>query len=280
VVLLCAIVSAVLGFEASKLRVNASFEKMIPQSHPYIRNYLDNRKDLAGISNSVRVVVREHARRHLRSGLPRRAGQGQRCAHPAAGHRARVGQVAVDAAGALDRGHGGRPAGRPGDAGRLRRLAARHRAAARQRGRAGITGSLVASDQRSSLIVVPLAEKTQDGRPLDYAAYSRALDDVRAKFETPDVHIRVVGFAKLAGDLIHGLGQVMAFFGAAAAIAALIILLYTRCWRSTLLLVASALLGVVWLLGLMHLLGFALDPYSILVPSSSSPSACRTGRRR
>ena len=133
-------------------------------------------------------------------------------------------------------------------------------------GRAGIVGSFVANDLRSSMIVVPLMEKTEDGRPLDYAAYSRALDEVRAKFETPDVRIRIVGFAKLAGDLIHGLGVVMLFFGVAAAIAAFIIVLHTRCWRSTVLLVASALLGVLWLLGLMHLLGFVLDPYSILVP--------------
>ena len=89
---------------------------------------------------------------------------------------------------------------------------------------------------------------------------------MRAKFESPDIRIRIVGFAKLAGDLIHGLGVVMLFFGVAAAIAALIIVLHTRCWRSTVLLVSSALLGVLWLLGLMHLLGFVLDPYSILVP--------------
>ena len=46
-----------LGWQATKLEVNASFEKMIPQSHPYIQNYLDHRKDLRGIGNSVRIVV-------------------------------------------------------------------------------------------------------------------------------------------------------------------------------------------------------------------------------
>ena len=57
VIALCALVSLLLGWQASKLQVNASFEKMIPQSHPYIKNYLANRKDLAGINNAVRVVV-------------------------------------------------------------------------------------------------------------------------------------------------------------------------------------------------------------------------------
>ena len=42
---------------ATKLTLSASFEKMIPRSHPYIQNYLDNRKSLRGLGNSVRVVV-------------------------------------------------------------------------------------------------------------------------------------------------------------------------------------------------------------------------------
>ncbi|MFU7547841.1 RND family transporter, partial [Pseudomonas paraeruginosa] len=49
-------------------------------------------------------------------------------------------------------------------------------------------------------------------------------------------------------------------------IAALFVYFYTRCLRSTLLLVGIAVAGVVWLLGLMELLGYELDPYSILVP--------------
>ena len=40
-----------------KLVLNASFEKMIPQSQPYIQNYLTYQTDLRGLGNSVRVVV-------------------------------------------------------------------------------------------------------------------------------------------------------------------------------------------------------------------------------
>ena len=48
IVLLCAIVTAVLGYQASKLRLNASFEKAIPTSHPYVANYLTYQKELSG----------------------------------------------------------------------------------------------------------------------------------------------------------------------------------------------------------------------------------------
>ena len=76
----------------------------------------------------------------------------------------------------------------------------------------------------------------------------------------------MVGFAKLIGDLIDGMVKVMMFFGAAAVIATVIIFGYTRCVRSTALVIACSIIAVVWQLGLVALLGFQLDPFSILVP--------------
>ena len=90
---------------------------------------------------------------------------------------------------------------------------------------------------------------------------------MRARVEA-DGHTRmhVIGFAKLVGDLIDGLMQVALYFGLAALIAAVIIWLYTRCVRSTVLVIACSLVAVVWQLGLVAAFGFELDPYSILVP--------------
>src|SRR5205809_2667150 len=56
-VAICAVISLVLGFAATKLVVNASFERMIPQSHSYIKNYLDNKQNLRGLGNAIRIVV-------------------------------------------------------------------------------------------------------------------------------------------------------------------------------------------------------------------------------
>ena len=95
---------------------------------------------------------------------------------------------------------------------------------------------------------------------------ARAVEDnVRSK-QTPHVRIRVIGFAKLVGDLIEGLVKVAAFFGIAAAIATAIIYAYTRCVRSTALVIACSIVAVVWQLGLVALFGFELDPFSVLVP--------------
>jgi predicted RND superfamily exporter protein len=134
--------------------------------------------------------------------------------------------------------------------------------------KADVIGSLISNDLKSSVILVPLLDRYADtGKPIDYAEFSQFLEqDIRARYEVPGIRIHVIGFAKLVGDLIHGLRQVMLFFGLSALIATVIIYLYTRCVRSTFILVVSAMLGVVWLLGVLQLLGYELDPYSILVP--------------
>jgi predicted RND superfamily exporter protein len=59
---------------------------------------------------------------------------------------------------------------------------------------------------------------------------------------------------------------VVAFFALAIVIAAAMLFGFTRCIRSTLLVVLSSLIAVVWQLGLLPTLGYALDPYSMLVP--------------
>jgi len=134
--------------------------------------------------------------------------------------------------------------------------------------RSGIVGSLVGNDFKSSMLVVPLLDRDpKTGERLDVRALSQSLEQLRARVEA-DGHtkVQVIGFAKLAGDLIAGLMQVALYFALAALIAAAIIWLYTRCVRSTALVLACSLVAVVWQLGLVAAFGFELDPYSILVP--------------
>ena len=59
---------------------------------------------------------------------------------------------------------------------------------------------------------------------------------------------------------------VISYFAAAALIAGIIIFAYTRCMRSTALVIVCSVVAVVWQLGIVTTLGFELDPYSILVP--------------
>ncbi len=267
VLLLCLIATLVLGFFALKLEVNASFERMIPSSSPYIQNYFAYRKELPGLGNTVRIVVEN------------KSGDVYEAAHL---ERLRKINDTLYLIPGVDRswmkslwmpivrwrqvteeGVVGGPvmppdySGTPESIGKLKENV----------GRSGIVGSLVANDSRSTMIIVPLLDRhPQTGKPLNYGEFSHALEEQIRSFEDESTGVYIVGFAKIVGDLIAGLYEVMLFFGLSVSVAALFVYLYTRCVRSTLLLVSAAVAGVVWLLGLMRLLGYELDPYSILVP--------------
>ena len=57
VVALCVLITAVLGWQATQLRLSASFEKAIPTSHPFIANFMAHQGELQGLGNAVRIAV-------------------------------------------------------------------------------------------------------------------------------------------------------------------------------------------------------------------------------
>jgi uncharacterized protein len=274
VIVLCVLLTALLAVAAvMKLRLNASFEKMIPQGHPYIQNYLEHRNDLRGLGNSLRIVVENtqgdiydpkylDALRAITDELVLTPGVDRAWVKSLWTPAVRWTEVTEEGF----RGGPVMPDNYDGSDKAIEQL----------RGnitRSGIVGSLVGNNFKSSMIIVPLLDQDPNtGDRIDYHALSRQIEKVRAKYEAGAdgkpavVRIHAIGFAKLVGDLIDGLFQVAAYFGIAALIATVIIYAYTRCVRSTALVIACSLVAVAWQLGLVALLGFELDPYSILVP--------------
>lgn len=124
--------------------------------------------------------------------------------------------------------------------------------------RSGEIGQLVADDFKSSIIVVPLQEqRASDAAPIDYQALSKRLEMMRANYSSEHIGIHITGFAKLVGDLIAGMQQVLMLLLVAAAICLAILFWYTRCIRSALIVSCCSLVAVVWLLGVLASLGFA-----------------------
>ena len=82
----------------------------------------------------------------------------------------------------------------------------------------------------------------------------------------PDIEVNIIGFARLLGDVIKGLVGVFAFFAIAFAITAVLLYWYTRSLRTTVVALFVAMLPVLWLIGVLPLLGYGIDPMSILVP--------------
>src|SRR5215472_10143353 len=282
VVILCAVATAVLGYvAATRLVLNASFEKMIPQSQSYIKNYLTYQKELRGLGNAIRVVVEAtegdifdpqylEVLKQVNDELILTPGIDRAWVKSLWTPAVRWTEVTEEGF----RGGPVMPDSYNGSSESVEQLK-------QNIARSGIVGSLVANNFKSSMIFVPLLDKEPGtGKRIDYHGLSRVLEEkirekyelaknlegVRKKGEGPKVQIHVIGFAKLIGELIDGLLKVMAFFGIAALIATAIIYAYTRCVRSTALVVACSIVAVIWQLGLVALFGFELDPFSILVP--------------
>ena len=57
VMIICALLTAFFAFQLRGLSVTASYDKMLPYSHPYIKNFIANRGELKGLGDTVRVVV-------------------------------------------------------------------------------------------------------------------------------------------------------------------------------------------------------------------------------
>jgi predicted RND superfamily exporter protein len=262
-----AIVSLFLGWRSTQLEVNANFERMIPASHPYIKNFLQSKDELRGLGNQVRVVVENTQGDIFDADYLKTLARinDELYAMPEVDRPwlKSLWTPLLRWSEVTEEGMRGGPVmpdrfdGSPSKMEELKINIARSVSASR----------FISDDQRSSMIVVPLLDKYADsGKPVNYLALSRALEEkVRAK-SNGKIKVYIVGFGKLVGDLIEGLATVISYFAFSVAIAALLVFLYTRCVRSTAVLVTTAVLGVVWLMGLLELLRFELDPYSILVP--------------
>lgn len=266
-VLLAALLTTVLlGWQAARLGVGSNFSQMVPQSHPFIENYFDNADSLGGLGNAVRIVVENkqgdiydpeylevlrqiNDQVYLLPGVDRVFMKS-------------LWMPVVRWTEVTDQGYVGGPVMPEDYDASTRSLTQLERNVAR----GNLSGTLVANNGRSSLLFVPLLERFADsGEAVDSAEFARHLESIRA-FESDKIGVRVVGFPQLVGDLVAGLNKVMGFFVFAAAIAMAIIFVYTRCLRSTLLVTICSIMAVVWQLGIFHLMGYVIDPYSILVP--------------
>ena len=128
-------------------------------------------------------------------------------------------------------------------------------------------GRSVATDFSGALVSAGLLEiDPQTGKRLDYFDLAGRLEELRAKYSGGGQTVHIIGFAKAVGDIRDGARGVIVFFGVAFAITLGLMLWFVKDVKLTLIALAVAMTPVLWLLGTLPLLGFGIDPLSILVP--------------
>jgi predicted RND superfamily exporter protein len=267
IIAICIVLTLVFGYFATTLNLNANFEKTIPTTHPYIKNYLAHKVDLAGLGNTVRLAV-ENTKGTIYDAqylevlqkindevflVPGVDRMNMRSLWTPATTWTAVTEFGFDGGPVIGNGYD-----RSGEA--LQQIR-------RNVERSGKIGILVALNHKSSLISIPLLSKdTRTGGPIDYGEMGRTLEGIREKYQSDTIKIHITGFAKVMGDLIEGVQQVMFFFLIALLIATIVLYWYSRCPRSTITVMFCSIVAVIWQLGISAMLGKDLDPYSVLVP--------------
>jgi uncharacterized protein len=133
--------------------------------------------------------------------------------------------------------------------------------------KSGRVGRLVANDFKGALVSAELLEiDPTSGARLDYAAVAAKLEEIRSAHQKDGTTVHIIGFAKAVGDITEGARAVLLFFAFAFVITAVLLYLYSGSAKLSAVALICAMVPVVWLLGLLPLLGYGIDPMSILVP--------------
>ncbi len=263
----CLLATLFFGYQTTFIRLNASFNQMIPSHQPFIQNYFTHYDDLQSQGNAIRVVVTaDHGSiiskpymatlQHINDQIFLLPGVDRPFMTSLWTSSTRWLAVTPDgliSGPVVDPNYDGSPA-------MLDLLRQNIQ-------KAGLVGSMVGNDFKSSMIYVPLMETDNiTGKPLNYGQLARELNQIRAQYAAQGVTLHIVGFAMVVGDMINGISQVLIFFAVSVLIATVALYWYTRCVRSTALVVTASLVAVCWQMGCLNLLGFDLTPYSVLVP--------------
>ncbi|MDX9884212.1 efflux RND transporter permease subunit [Thauera sp.] len=260
------LLTVLLGASASRLQVDAGFEKMIPLEHEYMKTFMGYRNTFGG-ANRVLVALRQHEGDIYNAEFMHKlkAATDEIFFIPGV-DRATVTSLFtpnVRFIEVVEAGFAGGnviPADFDGSADDLETV--------RQNVlKSGRVGRLVSNDHRAAMISAELLEiDPNTGARLDYLAVARQLEELRARYAGEGLDVHIIGFAKAVGDITDGARGVLVFFLVAFAITAVLLFFYSGSVKLAALTLACAMVPVVWLMGLLPLIGFGIDPMSILVP--------------
>ena len=260
--------TAFLGYQASNIKPDTSFLKMIPANHPFVQNMVENLDNLGAAGTPIQIAV-EHTEGDIFDAeymetlksisdevfyLP---GVDRRSLESLFTPNVRWSEV-------TEEGFEGGPVlpnGYNGSAEKLEEFRTNVL-------RSGRVGSLVADNFNSSIVQATLFDRDPDtGEQLDYAEFSRQLEEkIRDQFQSDKVKIKIIGVSKLIGDLTEGGEKIGLFFAVAFLITMVLLFWYTRCFIGAIAPLVCSVIAVFWQLGILVTLGYGISAYSMLVP--------------
>lgn len=264
------VLTVLTGFYALQLRMDAGFDKQLPIGHEYIETFTEYREQLFG-ANSIIVVLEPNegdiwskeffkVYKDLTDDIFFLPGVSRHTVTSLWTPNTRYIEITEDGISADDVISGKVTADSMTEQNLLKIQS--------NVIRGGFVGRLVADDFGSALVVAELQDyDPSTGQRLDYFDLAAKLENqIRSKYENEQYTVRIIGFAKLIGDIADGAKTVVLFFALAFALTALALYLFARSIMLTAATLFASLTSVVWQFGLLTFLGYGLDPLAVLVP--------------
>jgi len=267
VLALFAAITLYLGYQMTHLTPDASFEKMIPADHPFIVKMKEHRADLGSSGSSIQIAVEAvdgniltvefmETLRQINDDIFYFPGVNRNSLKSVWSPNVRWMQVTPEGF------EGGQViGGYNGTEETLDKLKSNIL-------RSGTVGRLVANDFSAAIVQVSLFDRDPTtGEPMNYLELSKNLEEqIRDKYENDNVEIHIIGFGKVVGEMLAGIGAILVFALVTIVITFFLLLLYCRCPRGATAPLLCSVIAVVWQLGLLTVFGYGLNAYSILVP--------------
>jgi len=264
-----AALTAVMAVFASQLRVDASFNKSLPLEHPYIRTFTKYQSEFGGANRVlVALIVRTGDIFTAPFFTELKRATDEVTFLPAV-DRTQVQSLFTPNVRYIEVVEDGFSGGNvipadftpsPDNFARVRENILK----------SGKLGQLVANDFTGAIISAQLLEiDPRTGEKIDYLRVAAGLETLRQRIEKETggtIEVRIIGFAKVIGDISDGARGVLLLFGVSILVTALLVWNYAGRWKLAAAPVVCSLVAVVWQLGGLTALGFGIDPFSILVP--------------
>jgi uncharacterized protein len=266
VLLLFAVGTLAMLFYMSQLRVDAGFMKQLPLDHAYMQTFLDYQDEFGGANRIMVALVARDGDMFTPEFFEDFEQVSNRVFFIPGVDRASVRSIFTPNVRFVEVVEDGFAGGNviPADFHPSDEMFSRVRS---NIVKSGEIGRLVAEDFSGAMVWANLLEEDPStGERLDYQDVADRLESIRTEFEGEEHTVHIIGFAKVVGDIADGARGVIAYFGVAFLITALLLFWYSgSIWLTVLPLVCSVT-AVIWQLGLLSLIGFGIDPMNILTP--------------
>ncbi len=263
---LFAILTVLFAASASRLVVDAGFSKMVPLKHEYMKVYREYEKVFGGANRVALALVQKDGDIYNKEFMAKLKGLTDDVFLLNGADRPSVKSLFTPNTRfieVIEEGFAGGnviPAtfqGTDADLAKVRENV----------NKSSEVGRTVATDFSGALVSAGLLEiDPQTGKRLNYFEVAQKLEELRAKYQGERHSVHIIGFAKAVGDIRDGARGVVTFFGVAFVITLVLMLWFVKDIKLTLVALVVAMMPVLWLLGTLPLLGFGIDPLSILVP--------------